>query len=278
MRPLAAVLLLCSLWAGAVPAAAAEDLEEIERQLKGRIKGKVVTLRKPFRGDNLRFDREGSPVADSPEGHWTSYAEVEIGEVRVKAHSLQLDGTRLLVADLGPPRGFTHVRTDEKVRIEIETRPGETTLAEATAALARVFVTDEEFSGTGVAERLGSYFSSQQDTAALDSLEPNDAEIRDRSKPVYVIDKNTTAPMCVFCLDPQYTEEARRAKLEGAIILSCVVNAGGEAERIRVRKPLGKGLDEEAVKAVQKWRFKPALREGRSVAVYMVIEINFRLH
>ena len=78
-------------------------------------------------------------------------------------------------------------------------------------------------------------------------------------------------------VDPEYSEEARKAKYSGSVMLSIVVNTDGKAEQIKVVKSLGMGLDEKAIEAVQKWRFLPGKNKGVPVAVRAQIEVNFRL-
>lgn len=94
---------------------------------------------------------------------------------------------------------------------------------------------------------------------------------------VFRIGGNVSAPVCLYCPDPEYSEEARKAKYQGVVVLWAIVDENGRAHNIRVQKSLGLGLDEEAVRAVQSWRFKPAERFGKPVPVYMTIEVNFRL-
>ena len=76
---------------------------------------------------------------------------------------------------------------------------------------------------------------------------------------------------------PRYTEEARRAKLEGVVLLYIEVAPDGRARSIRVTRPLGMGLDESAVEAVQQWRFSPGKKDGKPITVAAVIEVRFRL-
>jgi TonB family protein len=78
-------------------------------------------------------------------------------------------------------------------------------------------------------------------------------------------------------VEPEYSEEARKAKYSGFVLLSIIVNTDGRAEEIRVVKSLGMGLDEKAIEAVQKWRFKPGRNRGGPVKVRAQIEVNFRL-
>ncbi|MEO8127033.1 MAG: energy transducer TonB [Bryobacteraceae bacterium] len=87
----------------------------------------------------------------------------------------------------------------------------------------------------------------------------------------------TTGPVPLYNPDPEFSEEARKAKLQGQVVLEVVVDTDGRAHRIRVREGLGLGLDEKAIQAVESWRFKPGHRNGRAIAVRATIYINFRL-
>jgi TonB family protein len=87
-----------------------------------------------------------------------------------------------------------------------------------------------------------------------------------------------TVPTCVYCPAPRYTDEARKAKLEGAVVIRAVVTVEGRADNVSVVKGLGSGLDEKAVEVVRTWRFKPAHNsDGHPVAVSVPMEIIFRL-
>jgi protein TonB len=94
---------------------------------------------------------------------------------------------------------------------------------------------------------------------------------------VYAVGIGTTPPSVLSKVDPEYSEEARKAKYSGSVMLSIVVNTDGKAEQITVVKSLGMGLDEKAIEAVQKWRFLPGKNQGVPVKVRANIEVNFRL-
>lgn len=87
-----------------------------------------------------------------------------------------------------------------------------------------------------------------------------------------------TQPTCVYCPDPQYTEEAREAKMQGRVTLRVLVGADGRASQIQVVQGIGMGLDDRAVQSVRSWKFAPA-RDGarRTVPSWITIEIIFRL-
>jgi TonB family protein len=94
---------------------------------------------------------------------------------------------------------------------------------------------------------------------------------------VYSVGNGTTAPTIISKVDPEYSEEARKAKYSGSVMLSIVVNTDGKAEDVKVVKSLGMGLDEKAIEAVMKWRFTPGKNKGVPVKVKAQIEVNFRL-
>jgi TonB family protein len=94
--------------------------------------------------------------------------------------------------------------------------------------------------------------------------------------PVFHPGPGITAPFVVTKVKPEYTEEARLAKLEGSVLLSLVVGADGQPRDIHVARPLGLGLDESAIENVQAWRFKPGTKNGTAVDVLVNEEVFFR--
>jgi len=93
----------------------------------------------------------------------------------------------------------------------------------------------------------------------------------------YKIGGGVSAPTVLVKIEPEYSEEARKAKWQDIVVLSLVVDANGVAQGIKVTKSLGLGLDQKAVEAVQKWRFKPGMKDGKPVPVIAAVEVNFRL-
>lgn len=94
---------------------------------------------------------------------------------------------------------------------------------------------------------------------------------------VFHVGGGVSAPMVLVKVDPEYSEEARKAKFSGTVYLMVIVDSEGRARDVRVTKSLGMGLDEKAIEAVQKWKFRPGMRNGVAVNVRAQIEVNFRL-
>ena len=86
-------------------------------------------------------------------------------------------------------------------------------------------------------------------------------------------------PVALQQREAEFSDEARRAKYQGVCLISLIVDAQGNPQNPRVVRALGMGLDEKAMEAVRKYRFKPAMKDGRTpVPVMITVEVNFRLY
>jgi TonB family protein len=86
-----------------------------------------------------------------------------------------------------------------------------------------------------------------------------------------------SAPVPLFQPEAEFSDEARRQKYQGVCMISLIVDTHGNPQNPRVVHPLGMGLDEKALQAVQLYRFKPAMKDGRPVPVAITVAVNFRL-
>jgi len=86
-----------------------------------------------------------------------------------------------------------------------------------------------------------------------------------------------SAPTVLYRIEPNYSEDARRARYQGSVVLSAIVRKDGSIQILKVLRGLGLGLDENAVEALKKWKFRPGTRSGEPVDVALNIEINFAL-
>ena len=95
---------------------------------------------------------------------------------------------------------------------------------------------------------------------------------------VYRVGGGVSAPRPIYDPDPEYSDEARRAKFQGSVVLIAVIGPDGRPRDLRVMRSLGMGLDQKALDAVWKWRFTPAMKDNRPVAVQVSIEVVFHLY
>jgi TonB family protein len=99
-----------------------------------------------------------------------------------------------------------------------------------------------------------------------------------RTSPVFMPGKDLTNPKPISMPKPEYTDEARKAMIEGAVVLQAVVRKDGTVDTFRILQGLGHGLDESAIQTVaQQWRFMPGMKDGQPVDVMVTIEVSFRL-
>ncbi len=94
---------------------------------------------------------------------------------------------------------------------------------------------------------------------------------------LYKIGGHISAPAVIHSVEAKYTDEARRFGYQGACLISLIVDAKGHPVNVHVVRALGMGLDEKALEAVRQYRFKPAMKDGKTpVPVMVTIEVNFR--
>ncbi len=101
--------------------------------------------------------------------------------------------------------------------------------------------------------------------------EPEEAETTVNGLPIRVLKRTLQT-------QPNYTEEARLAGVEGTVVVYAEIAKDGFPENLRVLRSLGYGLDQEAIRAVQQWRFEPNLQNGQIIRVATYVPVNFRLH
>ena len=93
----------------------------------------------------------------------------------------------------------------------------------------------------------------------------------------YSIGAVSTAPVLIHKVDPEFSEEARRARFNGVVLLRVIIDERGRTTQIEVLRQPGLGLGERAVASVAQWRFRPGMRDGKAVSVWATVEVNFSL-
>ena len=96
---------------------------------------------------------------------------------------------------------------------------------------------------------------------------------------IYTPGNDVTLPVVIRQVRAQYTQEAKDARIQGIVVLEVVVRANGDVGDVKVSKSLDPtyGLDEQAVKAMKQWKFKPGTKDGKPVAVRVEVEMTFTL-
>jgi len=95
---------------------------------------------------------------------------------------------------------------------------------------------------------------------------------------LYHVGGGVSPPVVIYQVDPEFSEKARMAKYQGVVVVEFIVDAKGIPRDLRVVRPLGMGLDQKALDAVRKYRFKPAMLNGHPVSVPIAIDVDFHIY
>jgi len=294
--------LRCSVLLLLAGTAFASGLTEIQGHLENDYLGNYFVIRCLCSGDDLGYDMAGHVIkGDQTPESWT-VAEVQITKLDLHEKNLEIRGQRAALVYDAATKRFQRERrlklranergTDlQKVRIVIQAGK-EASEEDWRNTLAAVFTSEDQVSYLdGVPEFWRIYLQSQ-DSPLPQTQHPraDDSSIssgsttggnNDRDQltaPPLKVGAGVSAPKPLFTPDPAYANAARASKVRGTVVLWMVVDAEGIPRKIRLVSPLGFGLDEMAVHAVERWRFKPAERDGVPVAVQMNVQASFRMY
>lgn len=125
------------------------------------------------------------------------------------------------------------------------------------------------------------HLSDGDDNPKTSSLDQPSAPLESLAMPdengLYRIGHGVAAPQVLFAPEPEYSQEARTAKVAGNVLVYLQVDTDGHPANLRVLRGIGYGLDEKAVEAVTLYKFKPAMLQGKPVPVEMNVEVNFQI-
>ena len=239
-----------------IPIAHADSLND---ELNQHYKNQVLALRSPFVHGDQKFDSAGHALS-SPSGDWLVYGGILVRDLSLSPNELRLEGPRVALTQTPGNEKPSAIPLGRDLKVKIRLDSPLNSIEEAQALLNRVFFLD-------------------QDDILLAKPEYRRAG-GDVDGPIYKAGKgkdNVKPPKATYTPEPDYTDEARSSRFQGVVVLAILIDKNGQVCKIRIERPLGKGLDEEAVKSVKTWRFKPATKDGEPVAAEMNIEVSFNL-
>lgn len=235
-----------------------------------------MVLRNFYSGNDLGYDQNGAlrsgEVTQEP---WT-LAGVEITRVAVTPRGADVSGHRLGILYAHGKQGVVKLR-ELKVHIarSISDVDNEVVLD---PIFSKIFINPEEedlsllvpaywrpyLAGTDAKSRI----------AAWDAILKGDGVSAVNAKDDLAV--KPTPPRVVSTAEPKYTKEAASHYIEGTVILELVLDTTGEPIEVAIARPLGMGLDEQAVLGVTQWKFRPSILDGKPVRVKANLEISFK--
>jgi TonB family protein len=260
------------------------------RQLEARYKGKLLRVRELVADGKIRYNAAGKLIGNWHAGRWTWHSTVEITGVKVKDRFLKIEANRLLLNYSRSTHKFTPARSGS-VEIEIETSPDANGNVDVDKEWNKAFLTPTEDYPLDMQPYWKPFIacvirpkSEECEYYETKSWEPDVYNIHPASsdwKPAYLgvssVGGDVMPPKVRSRVDPTYTSIAQAARVQGTVMLEAIVRANGRTEIVRVIRPLGYGLEENAAEALGNWVFEPGTRSGQPVDVLLTIEINFNL-
>lgn len=252
-------------------------LGDAKQQIESHFQQKLFFIRGFYRNNHLSYDDQGNVKGEPKTGPW-SLALLRVEQVSVDSDKFILEGTRAAAVYNSANKKFNDTIPAQPERIEITVEyPTEALTDSALDALTnKIFLT--RLTPEDAPDWWHDFLSgNRRELGALGPGTPVPVRTSD-GQPVYrPMFAGVTAPRVLLNPDPKYEAIARKSKLQGTSVLAVIVNKEGLPEQIQVSRPLGMGLDDMAVQTVSKWRFEPATLNGEPVAVFIQVEINFRL-
>jgi TonB family protein len=256
--------ILIVLLALGAPIAPADD-GSVKNALKKQYEKHLVVLRSAFQKGDQEFDANGKPLKDPQAGDFLVYGPILVQKLSVDSNSLRLEGPRVAFGydkDKKDNNKKMVIALGKSIHVKIRLDHPLNSASEAQEMLDRIFFPDQESSGHPRPEyrRPGA------------TIAPNET--------IYHVlkESNFRPPIPRYTPDPDYSDAARKAKYQGTVTLSVVIDKTGTVSRIIIQSALGLGLDENAVNKVRTWRFEPATRDGQPVAVETSVEVQFNLY
>jgi TonB family protein len=156
---------------------------------------------------------------------------------------------------------------NNKVEVDVECAQEPADMAEVAEHMNAVFLAPQESLSTAVPSFWKSWL--ERDT---------DNQFKNQKASVTKVGGPVKAPSATSAPDPSYSTIAKEAHYQATTVLWLVVNTSGVPESIRITRPAGLGLDEQAILVVRSWRFDPATKDGHAVPVQISVEVNFKLY
>jgi len=225
-----------------IPIVHADSLKD---ELNQHYKNKVLALRSPFVYGDQKFDSAGHPLS-SPSGDWLVYGGIFVRDLSLSSKELRLEGPRVALSQIHGDEKPSAIPLGRDLKVKISLDSPLNSIEEAEALLNRVFFLDKD----GLLHAKPEYRRAGEYVDGPIYKFGKDKDDKDNVKP----------PRATYTPEPEFTDEARRAKFQGTVVLGLLLDKNGQVCRIRIERPLGKGLDQQAVESVKTWRFKPGLK------------------
>jgi TonB family protein len=245
----------------------------LQDEINSAYKGKTLLLRNFYSGAVLEYDETGTLPGGVP-GPWT-LASIEISRVGVTSQGIEIVGNRMGMWYRDGKRSLVKVgRLKIHVAVHVSDAGG---LAALHRIFNKIFIEPGEDLRSMVPEYWKYYLEGSDYKSRFAAWRASWGEnVIQAPKSGDAPVGRVTAPSVGYSPDPKYSKEAASHHIEGVSALGVLVGTTGTASNIAILEPLGMGLDEQAVLAIEGWKFRPGMKDGEPVRVQIRIEMDFR--
>ncbi len=269
-----------------------------EEELRRRLQGKMLYLRGAYSGDDLHFDIHGSLEGSSPKTSYTLNM-VQVQKVRLSKHKLDIEGIRYGIHFLGAVPGEDPMVASDRVRITPKKKFLRISIARPEVVKKKKRSKDEPvepesqsmsqaMSNRLLNEALDRVFSANMDEKMIASLpdywqlyyralaaksnyKPSDPAVLRQN----MVDQKARL---LTGFESPSNDFAQQAGVAGVAEYHVVVGRDGKAGEIAISRPIGFGLDENAVSSIRRATFQPAMKGGQTVPVVLDLMVEFRIY
>ncbi len=258
--------------------AGAEDLRSV---LNSTYNDKIYILRHPTIKDFQHYDANGNLLTAGTEGPWTVYGGLMIKNVELTPVLLRVSGSRLLYGYEVAKKNLRPVKAKAwdkiTVTVEIELSHPLTTSDEASDLLNRIFTFNETELVAAVPEYWRSFLQKQISAPPLSALPTKPAKVKRSDAKSKPIDWHGITPPQPLNAPPPppLSGIAEKLGIGGTVVVEVTIDESGKVQQPEIYRPVGFGVDEQAIATVTKWTFKPATNDGKPVPIKIMIEVDF---
>jgi len=246
-----------------------------ESELKSRLLHRPLYLRGLWRNDDLHFDSDGKLIGDSDRTSFT-LSGIEITKIKVEKDHLQLHGHRIgLELD-----GSSPVRVPLRVGTLRSSREEEVNVGVAMPASQDYSSTIDSIFTESIADFVPSLPPWWQPYAHKHLLATSvayDPYVSSRTGALTRFGHEVVLPAPLGNKEPEFNTYAKLLMFKGIAVIHLTIDKNGAPSKLSIKRPLGLGLDEQAIETVNSWLFIPATQNGKPVSVEVDMEVNFQI-
>lgn len=243
--------------------APADSDDQIRDRLTSRYSGKLLTVRATPSGTRLRFDADGKLLSPMNEGMFTLDGHLRVEGVSVRTDRIEIAGRRSFLSFNAGSGKLEEYPTRERFRLEFARTSG---VAPETGIDA-VLLPLEQY-----VRSLPLYWHRLVSGAAI----PNTIKDPDTGETVpRAAEAERLRPIPLRRVTPTYPQDLASYGISGTVTLRVIVDERGKAKVVDIVDPMGFGLDQAAINAVNRWEWQPARRDGKPVKVYLRVQFTF---